>query len=61
MSKETPVFEFDRYRNGRKMAEGVVISRAKTEEEARRIALTLYRSKADMGELRLRNNQESVR
>ncbi len=53
MSKETPVFEFDRYRNGRKMAEGVVISRASTEEEARRIALSLYRSEAEMGELRL--------
>lgn len=48
------VFEFDRYRNGKLMAEGVVISRARTEEEARAIALTLYRDTADMGELRLR-------
>ena len=49
-----PVFEFDRYRNGWLMAEGVVINRASTEEEARRIARSLYRSAEEMGELRLR-------
>jgi hypothetical protein len=49
-----PIFEFDRYRNGRKMAEGVQISKANTEEEARLAARALYSSAEEMGELRRR-------
>jgi hypothetical protein len=54
-SPELLTFEFDRYRNGKLMAEGVVISKASNEQEAREIALRLYKgSRNDMGELRLR-------